>query len=146
LFPRGGGAAPDAGGFRAPGLEPFGEQWKVVLFAKEGGQVGGEAVDELLPLHVRAVGRAALEPLQIAFEGHMARFTQTPGQAAVDHRLLALMQADAGTLVDEGADAGEIPRVERELAIGDDLEGFGHGWVWREGKARAGTCRQHLVL
>jgi hypothetical protein len=87
--------------------------WKVVLLAEERGQVGGQAVDELLPL---ALGRAALfQPLQVGREAAVAGLAQAPRQAAVDHGLLAGVQADAGALVDQRADALEVGRRQREL-------------------------------
>ena len=71
---------------------------EVVRLAKERGQVGGQAVDELLPFGVARRAVRLLEPLQVVAERAVPGLAQAPRQPAVDHRLLAGVQADAGAL------------------------------------------------
>jgi len=101
---------------------------EVVFLAEERGQVGGEAVDEGLPFGRR--GAALLQPVQVIGEALAPRLAQPPCQAAVDHGLLAGVQADAGVLVDEAADALEVGRLQLELGLGEfrrGRSGRGHG-------------------
>ena len=49
-----------------------------------------------------------LEPVQIIFETLVSGFAQSPGQAAVNHGVLAVVQADPSALVNEGLDPIEI--------------------------------------
>ena len=46
----------------------------------------------------------------------MPGLAQAARQTAVDHGVLAIMQADAGTLVDQGLDAGKVAVGPDELA------------------------------
>jgi hypothetical protein len=55
--------------------------------------------------------RPALQPLQVAGESCGARLAQPARQAAVDHGLLAGVQADAGALVDQLPDPLEVGAV-----------------------------------
>ena len=91
----------------------------MVVFAKEGGQVGGQAVDELLPLLRTLSAGAGLEPLQVGRERFVAGVAQAARQAAVNHRLLALVQADAGMLVNQLADTVEVAFAEAEFVVDD---------------------------
>ena len=56
-------------------LEVIDQRVEVVFLAEEGRQVGGQAVDELLPLGLRA--RAAFQPFQVVLERCVTCFTQT---------------------------------------------------------------------
>ena len=93
-----------------------GEQVEMVFFAEEGGQVRREAVHELLPLGI--VRRCGLQRAQVVGERAVVQLAQPAREAAVDHRLLAGVQADAGMLVNELAHALEIGRAEVELLVG----------------------------
>ena len=60
-----------------------------------------------------------LQPAQVVAERAVAGLAQAARQAAVDHRLLAGVQADAGVVVDEPAHALEVVRRKRELLFND---------------------------
>ena len=77
---------------------------KVMLLPKERCQVRRQGINKLLPL--RSV--MLVEPGQILFETLVSSLAQSPGQAAVNHRMLAVVQTDAGALVDQGLDPVEI--------------------------------------
>ena len=105
LFAGGRGAAPDAQAAAGARAQVVGQRAEVMVFAEEGGQVGGQAVHELLPLGL-GLGRAAaalLQPLQVVSEVGVACLAQAARQPAVDHGLLAGIQADARALVDQAA-------------------------------------------
>src|SRR5437773_853166 len=87
------------------------------LFCEERREVGGQAIDDLLPLLSARRTARTLEPLQVAHERAVAGFAQTARQAAVDHRLLAGVQAAARALVDELANALEVGVPEAELLL-----------------------------
>mmetsp|Transcript_60042 Transcript_60042/g.142148 ORF Transcript_60042/g.142148 Transcript_60042/m.142148 type:complete len:263 (+) Transcript_60042:1817-2605(+) len=117
LLARRRGAAPDPHRFADEGLEVVLERVEMVFLAKEGGQVGRQAVDEFLPfLGARRAARC-FEPLQIAGEAPVSRLAQAPREPAVDHRMLAIVQADAGMLVDQLAHAVEVGLAEAEFMI-----------------------------
>jgi hypothetical protein len=69
---------------------------EVVLLAEEGGQVGGQAVDELLPLLFAGRAAGPFQPLEVVLEAAVAGLAQSARQPAVDHGTLAIVQADAG--------------------------------------------------
>jgi hypothetical protein len=73
--------------------------------AEERGQVGGERVDEQLPL---LPVLALFEPVEVSGElGHL-QLAQTSREPAVHHLALLLAQGDAGAAMDERADSGEV--------------------------------------
>ena len=132
------GVAPDSQRPRAVFLQVSRELVKVMLFAEERREVGGQAVDELLPLLGARCTARLLEPLQVACERAVAGFAQTARQAAVDHRLLAGVQADAGALVDQLANALEVGVAEAELGVASPCSGVGTS-------GRSGNRRQDSI-
>ena len=119
LFPGGGGVAPQAQVLVFVVGQFGGQHGEVVLFAKEGGEVGGEAVDKLLPLLLAPRAAGLLQPVQVVAKGAVPHVAQATREAAVHHGALALVQTDARTLVDELANALEIGRVETELGFAE---------------------------
>jgi len=93
-----------------------------MVLAEEGGQVGGQAVHELLPLLVALRAADALQPVQVVGEALVAGVAQPARQPAVDHRMLAVVQRDASVLIDQLADPFEVGAAEAELVI-DRLDG-----------------------
>ena len=69
--------------------------------AKEGGEIGGEYVDELLPLLAVLV----LQPIELVVKTAMPGLAQATRHTAVRHGLLAAVQMDACALVNQGADS-----------------------------------------
>src|SRR5690554_4417220 len=77
----------------------------MVHLAKECRQVGGQGVNERLPL----LGiRLTNQPLKVVAKTRQAVVAQTLGQTTVDHLALVFGQHDAGPLIDQLSDAGEI--------------------------------------
>ena len=76
----------------------------MVLLPKKRGQIGGQGIDELLPLE--AIMR--FKPAKIVPKALIPRFAQAPRQAAVNHRMFAVMQADASTLINQRLNAIEV--------------------------------------
>ena len=77
---------------------------KVMLLPEKRSQVGGQRVDELLPLGAVIV----LQPIQITLEAVMPCLAQPARNTAVHHRMFAIVQADASTLVNQGFDPRKI--------------------------------------
>jgi hypothetical protein len=69
----------------------------MVLFPKECCEVGCQGIDELLPL--RAI--MGFQPAQIVVKTVVPGFAQTARQAAVHHGVLAIVQADSRSLVNQ---------------------------------------------
>jgi hypothetical protein len=88
-----------------------GRDGEMVLLAEKRCQVGGQGIDEFLPLGTVVV----LKPIQIPLEAVMPGFTQAPGNAAVHHGVFAIMQADAGPLINQRLDARKILITPDEL-------------------------------
>jgi hypothetical protein len=141
-----GGGAPDAQVAPLALAQVLRQALEVVRFAKERGQVGGQAVDELLPLQARGVVVRLLQPAQVIAERAVAGLAQPARQAAVDHRLLAGMQVDAGVVVDELAHALEVVRRKRELLFKSGMQSgraavAKGGWHVKRADADA-SCRR----
>src|SRR5450830_1181959 len=111
FFPRGTGRTPDGDG-RLQALQVFRQQGKMVRFAEEGRQVGGEGIDERLPFLAQA---PCFQFVEVIREGGLAGGAQAAGDTAVDHFLLAVGQRNAGTLVDQGAHPFKITAGEIEF-------------------------------
>jgi hypothetical protein len=90
----------------------LGKDLEVVLLTEKRREIRGQCVHELLPLHTVGL---RFQPVQVGGEAVVTRLAQAPGQAAVDHGVLAIVQADAGPLVDQRLYACEIPRRPLEL-------------------------------
>ena len=90
----------------------LGQGLKVMLLPKERCEVCRQGVDKFLPLRSLML----IEPGQILLETLVSRLAQSPGQAAVNHRVLAVVQTDAGALVDQGLDPVKIGVRPCELA------------------------------
>ena len=88
---------------------------EMVLLAKERGQIGGQRIDEFLPLPLRPV--VAFQPAQVLMKAVVPGIAQAARQAAVHHGVLAIVQADTGVLVDQRLHAGEIGIGPGELAL-----------------------------
>ena len=84
----------------------------MVLLTKKRREIGGQRVDELLPLW--PIMR--LQPGQIFLKAGVARLAQPPGQTAVDHRMLLVMQVDARALVNQRLHPGEVGLGPDKLA------------------------------
>jgi hypothetical protein len=120
---------------------------EVVLLAEEGRQVGRQAVHERLPLAIALGAAALLERLQVVAEASVAGLAQPARQPAVDHGLLAGVQADAGTRVDQRAHALEVGRRHRRLGVGKGRRRQGGRWhrrgaggrCWEAGVASGGS-------
>ena len=108
----------------------LGQQWKVVRFAKEGREVGGQRVGERLPLRLVA----PLQQFEVVGEARQPARPQPARQPAVDHVLLRIRQRDPGARVNQAPDALEVLMREMELpGVGHLLGGrdgntLGHGW------------------
>src|SRR5690606_16741042 len=85
----------------------------MMVFAIEAREVGGQRVDEVLPVLCRA---AALEIVEVSIE---ARQPETPDDLAeTGHHecALGLAQGDAGDLIDAGFDAAEFAVAEGDFS------------------------------
>ena len=107
----------------------LGQNFKMVLLAKERRQIGGERIDELLPLRP-IVNR--LQPVQIAGKALMSCLAQATGQTAVDHGVLAIVQADPSALINQRLHTGKV-------CVGPDK--FTPLGQRARGRRRCGICR-----
>ncbi len=129
LFAGGSGRAPDAPVVRRLRAQQLRQRVEVVRLTEEGREVGGERVDELLPLGPVV----AFQPVDVALEARVPGLAQPARDAAVHHRVLAVVQADARLLVDQCLDA-------REVRVGpDELAALGDGAVLGRDERRGGT-------
>jgi len=71
-----GGIAPDAQRPAGAQLQRLGEHLEVMRLAEERRQVGGQAVDELLPFVGGGVAGRGVQPLQVGAERAVAGFAQ----------------------------------------------------------------------
>ena len=129
-----------------------GKDLEMVLLTEKGRQVGGERVDELLPL--RPIMR--FQPPEVIAEARMPRLAQPPRKAAVDHGMLAVMQADARALVnqrlhprkvggspDEFAPMGQGPRDGIGIIVGaGGGEVLAHDGVYVSLPPQPSPCRR----
>src|SRR5262245_59657376 len=80
-------------------------------------QVGGQRVDEVLPLGVSGI----VELREIVGEAYELLRAQTLHQAVVDHVLLRVVERDAHALADQATHALEVARRVVELARGESF-------------------------
>ena len=104
------------------------ENLEMMLLAKERREVGGQRIHELLPLWP-VVG---LQPTQVVVKAGVPRIAQPPRQAAVDHGVLAIVQADASALIDQRLHTGKV-------CVGPDK--FTPLGQRARGRRRCGICR-----
>jgi hypothetical protein len=116
LLARGGRIAPGAPA-RARGLaaQVRGEQLEVVRFAKKGREVGRERVHEFLPL-AAFCALLRFEPVEVGLEAAVPGLAQAAREPAIDHGLLALVQADARALVNQRPHARKVGRRPGKFA------------------------------
>ncbi|MNO76731.1 hypothetical protein D3C76_678100 [compost metagenome] len=98
-----------------------GEAVEVVALAEEGGEIGGQCVDELLPF----LGMP-FEVGEIPGEAVQPEAAQAPRQAAVDQLVLVLREIDAGALVEPLAHLLEVAAGVEEFVAGE-------GKLWLHG-------------
>lgn len=96
----------------------LGQQRKAMRLAEKCRQVGGQRIDKRLPLGAVGVRfqRAKITPKILQPER-----TQPPHQPVVNHIPLVARQHDAGTLVDQLADASKV-RVCQHKTVAHLLE------------------------
>ena len=90
----------------------LGQDRKVMGFAEERGQVGGQRIGERFPLG-RIVFR--FEQIEVLLEGLEATGTQAARQTAVRHIALVIRQGNARAAMNQIANASEIRRREFEI-------------------------------
>ena len=111
----------------------------MVLLAEKRGQVGGQRVNEFLPL-----GTVLLfQPAQIVVKTGVAGLAQAARQAAVNHGVFTIVQVDTGTLINEFLDARKIGISPCELTALFDWTGYRRRcWARCSFRRRGATHKQ----
>jgi hypothetical protein len=79
----------------------------MIALAEEGGEVGGEVVDELGEVIGVGIGE---DKVDVLLDGGEAGVTEEFGEAGLDEFLFAFVEVDAAVLVDGGGDSLEVTR------------------------------------
>ena len=95
----------------------------MMILAKEGGQVGGDGVRELLEF-LRCTGA---EQFDVVRKGHHAEAPQAAHQPAVDELPLRFAEGNSGVLADELADLVEFAVGQDKIPISPPRATVGWG-------------------